>query len=194
MKSICRSQAEANLQLRSCLPVTPDILQAIHSQLPAHSPDSLMLCCLGFFGLLRAGEFTVPSLAEFDPNIHLTVADVALDSHSCPSIIWVRLKQSQTDPFRMGVDIYMGKMPHCIHCPITAMASFLGHQGPRPLFIFQDGSPPSHQKLVASVRRCLSRADVLEHLNSGHSIQFGAATLAAKVGLDDSLIQTLGHW
>ena len=92
---------------------TPEILRLIHSHLPS-SPDSCMIwaaCCLGFFGFLRAGEFTVPSAAEFNPEVHLSLADVVLDSHSSPSLMRVCIKQSRTDPFRQGVDIYLGKAP-----------------------------------------------------------------------------------
>ena len=59
-------------------------------------------CCLGFFGFLRAGEFTVASKEEFDSERHLSVADVAVDSVTAPAMIRVRLKQSKTDPFRKG--------------------------------------------------------------------------------------------
>ena len=41
-------------------------------------PDHCMfwaVCTLGYFGFLRAAEFTVPSLASFSPSIHFTVPD-----------------------------------------------------------------------------------------------------------------------
>ncbi len=74
--------------------------------------DVLMLssaCCLGFFAFLRAGEFTVPSRAAYDPSDHLSVEDVAIYSRASPSIIRLRLKQSKTDTFRREVDIQHGK-------------------------------------------------------------------------------------
>jgi hypothetical protein len=80
------------------LPITPSILLRIHdawSRVPA-SPDQTMLWaafCLGFFGFLRAGEFTCPSKAMFTP-VMLGADDVAVDSHLCPSHMTVRLKQS----------------------------------------------------------------------------------------------------
>ena len=59
-------------------------------------------CCLGFFSFLLAGEFTVPSVAEFDQGEQrmwwLT---------STRSPCWI--KQSKTDPLCRGVDIYIGK-------------------------------------------------------------------------------------
>lgn len=35
-------------------------------------------CCLGVFGFLRVGEFTVNS--HFSPDIHLTVSDIQANS------------------------------------------------------------------------------------------------------------------
>ena len=51
-------------------------------------------CCVGFFGFLRAGEFTVNS--SFDPSIHLTLQDLQLDSTSDPSCLRVHIKCSKT--------------------------------------------------------------------------------------------------
>ena len=197
LRGIKRSQASANPPARSRLPITPDILSSIRLHLP-HSPDSPMIwaaCCLAFFGFLRAGEFTVPSRAEFDPEVHLSLADLALDSHSSPSLMRIRIKQSKTDPFRHGVDIYLGKVASPL-CPISAMIAYVSSRGPQqgPLFLFSDGSTLSRQRLVSAVRDCLSRAGLREDLYAGHSFRIGAATTAAKKGLEDSMIQTLGRW
>ena len=35
---------------------------------------------LGYFGFLSAAEFKVPNLASFSPAIHLSVANIAVDS------------------------------------------------------------------------------------------------------------------
>ncbi len=123
-------------------------------QLPP--PDSHMTwaaCCLGFFGFLCAGEFTVTSVAEFDQGEHLSIANVAVDSHSIPTLLSVRIKQSKTDPFRRGVDIYIGKASPP-RCPVSAMVGYLAVQGPRPgpLFLYGNGSSLSRQRLVVSVQ------------------------------------------
>ena len=57
-------------------------------------------CCLGFFGFLRAGKFTVN--CTFDPSIHLTVQDLQVDAEANPSSLRVRIKSSKTDPFHQG--------------------------------------------------------------------------------------------
>ena len=49
-------------------------------------------CNLAYFGFLHSAEFAVPNLASYVPDIHLGVADVAVDSHSSPSCLRLRIK------------------------------------------------------------------------------------------------------
>jgi hypothetical protein len=87
---------------RPRLPITPDILKSLHRHWSprASQADIIMLwaaCCLGFFGFLRAGEFTVESLEAVDPSSHLAVSDVSVDSREDPQVLSVHIKQSKTD-------------------------------------------------------------------------------------------------
>ena len=199
MKGLKRTQAEAGSTTKPRLPITPQILQKMFrawSQL--HERDAHMLqaaCCLGFFGFLRAAEFTTPSWAEFDKDAHLTIADIAVDSQTYPSIIQVHIKQSKTDPFRQGVFIYIGKS-HAAICPVAIITRYLAVRGSArgPLFLCADGSPLSRNTLVTKVRAALAQAGIDSHAYSGHSFRIGAATTAAKNGVEDSLIQILGRW
>ena len=105
--SLATFLANEGLKYRSikCYLITSEVLLSIHSHLPG-SQDSAMIwaaCCIGFFEFLRSGEFTVPSLLDYDPCVHLSLSDVAVDSHSNPSILRLHLKQSKTDPYRVGV-------------------------------------------------------------------------------------------
>ena len=55
--------------------------------------------------------------------------------------------------------------------------------------------PGRHTPISGSiVSRALQLAGVDTTGFSGHSFRIGAATTAAKIGINDSLIQTLGHW
>ena len=54
--------------------------------------DSTMLraaVCLAFFGLLRSAEYTAPSITSWDPQVHLSRADVQFHS---PTQVSVTLK------------------------------------------------------------------------------------------------------
>ena len=77
--------------------------------------DFVMLwpaCCMGVFGFMRAGEFSVTQAGDFDPANSQT-----------PSIVKVQLKQSKTDPFRKGVSIFLGRTQADL-CPVPAMWRF----------------------------------------------------------------------
>jgi len=66
-------------------PVTADLMSVLHRSLDLDNPDNVMLwaaCSLEFFGFLRVGEFTVNG--PFDPALHLTLADVQVDSPTNP--------------------------------------------------------------------------------------------------------------
>jgi hypothetical protein len=110
---IKRQEARRSPAPKPRLPITPDILERLQSMWcgPSASPDQTMLweaACTGLIWFLRAGEFTVPSQKDYNPEVHFSLADVAIDSHARPSLIQLKIKQSKTDPFRLGADIYLG--------------------------------------------------------------------------------------
>ena len=183
------------------LPITPGILQllwAAWSQVPQESRHNATMlwaaCCTGFFGFMRAGEFTCPSLRAFRPDM-LSPRDVSVDSRISPSVVSVRLRRSKADPFGLGVTVHLGRTGQLI-CPVAALLSYmvLRGQSPGPLFRFEDGSPLSKPKLLLHLRRALEQQGFDCSGITGHSFRIGAASTAAQVGLEDSLIQTLGRW
>lgn len=165
---------------------------------PLVKADDRMLwaaACTGFFGFLRAGEFTVPSKQAYDPEVHLNLADMAIDSHEHPSLIRLLIKQSKTDPFREGVEVFLGASKGEI-CPVRALVDYLSVRPatPGPLFVFDSGSPLTRAALVANLHEALQQVGLNHREYNGHSFRIGAATTAAQRGLEDSLIQTLGRW
>ena len=105
------------------------------------------------------GEFTVRSQEDFDPSFSLTLGDIAVDQHNNPSIVCIRLKQSKTDPFRRGVNVFLGRTNADL-CPVTAILAYvaLRPQLEGPLFVFQDGLFLTRDKLVEAVRLALQQA------------------------------------
>ena len=78
------------------LPMTPLVLRTIKKVFDATSTDyqNILLwgaCCVGFFGFMRSGEFTTSTTA-FNPSCHLSIQDVAIDSHSNPTLVQLHLK------------------------------------------------------------------------------------------------------
>ena len=110
-----------------------------------------------------------------------------------PSCFKVHIKCSKTDPFRMGCDIYVGRVVGSV-CPVTALGSYLLLCGsaPGPLFMFSDGRPLTRQQL-SSLQSILHGAGYSGSY-SDHSFCIGAATTAAACGVPDHLIKTLGRW
>lgn len=186
---------------RRCrLPVTPELLLAVRGVWARGSWnfDRVMLWaafCLGFFAFLRSGEFTCPSLEKFDPTSMLGVEDVCIDSHVNPRCMTIRLKRSKCDPFGAGVLVHVGRTFQPL-CPVAAVLSFLAIRPPTPgpLFMFAEGAPLSRGRLVAALTEALTSAGFDSSQYKGHSFRIGAATAAARAGLSDSLIQTLGRW
>ena len=66
----------------------------------------------------------MPAQAAYDPEEHLSLPDIAIDSRLSPSVVQVKIKQSKTDPFRQGVHLYLGKTDEDI-CPITGILPYL---------------------------------------------------------------------
>ena len=199
IRGIKRTPGRANRQPR--LPITPAILRLLKSSwspLAATNVDYVMLwaaCCLGFFGFMRAGEFTAASAKEFDPTTTLCSSDIAVDNKEAPSVVRVILRHSKTDPFRKGVSIFLGRTFRDL-CPVLAMLAFMAKRPaiPGPLFIFRDGTFLTRDKLVHAIKQTLSSASMEVKGYSGHSFRIGAATTAAAKGIEDSIIKMLGRW
>ena len=130
-----------------------------------------------------------------EPTPPLTPRDVAVDDRDCPTLVRIHLSRSKTDPFRHGVDIYLGRMSKDL-CPVAALLAFMAvrRAGQGPLFVYVDGTPLTRDRLVETVRRILRQAGVSPAGYSGHSFRIGAATTSAQAGLQDSVIKMLGRW
>ena len=182
------------------LPITPLVLRAIKKVLDAASTDyqNILLwaaCCVGFFGFMRSGEFTLTSTTAFNPTCHLSIQDVAIDSHSNPTLVQLHLKQSKTDQFRQGAFIYLSRTGTDL-CPVSALLAYLAIRGDAlgPLFIHQDKSPLTKHKLILMLRSTLQEAGIDATFYSGHSFRIGAATTAAACGISETVIMQMGRW
>ena len=198
LRAIKRATPVGSRQVR--LSITPSILHHLHSVWAA-SPvtyTSHMLwaaCCLGFFAFLRSGEFTCPSARAYNGSM-LSPADIVVDSRDHPTSLTVLLKASKTDVFQAGHSLLIGTTGD-LFCPVAAILGYLAIRpdGPGPLFIYEDGTPLSRSRLVQAVRSALTSIGTIDLSRyTGHSFRIGAATTAARAGIPDSMIQTLGRW
>lgn len=182
------------------LPITPNHLSKLR-EVWSHGGNKFegqMLwaaASLCFFGFMRSGEITIPSASSYDEGAHLSFKDVAVDCVQAPRILRVHLKASKTDPFRVGVHIYVGRTENSL-CPVTAVLHYMVARGPGagPFFRFENGNPLTRTKFVEKVKEALSQAGVDCRAYSGHSFRSGAATTAARQGIGDATIKMLGRW
>ena len=126
-------------------------------------------------------------------SVHLNFSGVAVDDPWSPAVIKVTIKQLKTDPFRNGVDLFMGKTNTDLY-PVNALLKYLVIRGTQegPLFRFEDGRLLTHQRFVEEVRKALQQAGNDQSRYCAHSFRIGAATTAAAKGMEDSVIKTLG--
>ena len=127
LQGIKRDQLRFNPQ-RERLPITADIMLCIHAVLgwSKHDYNSIMMwaaCCVAFFGLLCSSEFTVPSVNDYDPAVHLSLGDIAIDSHTAPIVVRINIKQSKTDRFCKGIQLFLGTTDHVI-CPVKVILPY----------------------------------------------------------------------
>ena len=201
VKGVKAQQARSGLNKeKQRLPITPAILTKLREvwEKKNSDPDHIMLwaaCCTCYFGFLRSGEITVPSHAQYDKGAHLSAGDVTVDRANNPSMVRVHIKASKTDPFRKGVFVFVGRTDNRL-CPVAAITAYMALRGRMegPFFKFANGETLSRERLVRRVREALELAGIDARKYSGHSFRIGAATTAASVGLEDSLIKTLGRW
>ena len=78
----------------------------------------------------------MPTQQEFDPEVHLTVRDIAIDDKVTPSVVRITIKQSKTDPFRQGINLFLGITDHVV-CPVKSILPYLALRGDGdgPLFM-----------------------------------------------------------
>ena len=200
VKRIKIRQGKDGRRPRKKLPITPDILRRMRSSWETRKEETeyIMLwaaCTVCFFGFMRSGEVAIPSRNSFDPSYHLAWEDLAVNSRENPTFMQLTLKGSKTDPFRQGIKITVGRTRDKL-CPVVAMIAYAAVRGdsPGPLFKLPNGVPMTRPYFVGKVREVLSDLGLSARNYAGHSFRVGAATTAAMVGIEDSLIQTLGRW
>ena len=199
---IQKTYALRSTQERIRLPITPAILRQLHNHWNITSTtictDIIMLwaaATLCFFGFFRSGEITVPSQNLFDPSKHLAWGDIAVDDRSSPSMLKVHLKRSKCDQLGKGVDVFVGRANDLL-CPVASTLQYMARRGASagPFFVRENGMPLTKSYFVSSVREALMAVGLPYQHFAGHSFRIGAATAAAKAGLEDSTIRALGRW
>ena len=178
--------------------VLTDLLTAIRHSRTLHRRDGLMLSAaftLAFFGFLRISEFTAPSLRQFDPRIHPTMADI----HWAKNHFTFHIRHSKTDQHYRGQTVHLPRLGGRL-CPFTSMDRYVAGRGSvlapsrTPLFTFTDGRPLTRSSCLKHLRRLLQKAHHPPAAFNTHSFRIGAATSAAHSGVPSTTIKRLGRW
>jgi len=146
--------------------------------------------CVGTYGLLRCGEFTVR---------HNRVAATLWQRHwvwLSADLAQLTLDGSKTDPFRLGVSIKVAANSS-VTCPLAAMRAMerlTPLDGAAPLFMMNDGSPLDRAALVGRFRQAIADAGLDEARFNGHSFRRGGAQSLSLAGVAEHDIQTMGRW
>ena len=128
------------------------------------------------------------------PSTYLIKTYIAVDNTLHPSYVQVTIKQSKTDPIRVGVNVIIGRTRGEL-CPVAALLAYvvLRSLANSPLFRFQRGNPLTRTKFVGKLQEVLSKLGIDCSKYSGHSFRIEAATTAVARGVQDSLIKTMGR-
>lgn len=186
------------------LPITFDILCKISQFLNTNSTDDCVCwsaATTAHFLMLRAGEFSLKERERFDPNKHLTIADVNLQTTpEGKEYLTLHIKRSKTDQVGKRIQLYLSHSGHHV-CAFCAMKKNLQLQQLRPdfstsspLFRLTNGLPLSRRTLMNFVSQLLILIGLNPSQYSGHSFRIGGATSESLAGLTYYEIQLLGRW
>ena len=91
--------------------------------------------------------------------------------------------------------MYIGKTD-CPLCPVVAVTQYMALRGSKegPFFLFEDERPLTKSMFTTKIREGLKAVGLPEQNFAGHNFHIGVATAAASVGIEDSVIRTMGRW
>lgn len=135
---------------------------------------------LAFFGFLRIGELTC--CLTFDPNYNLMKRDITFMPRCSPKYMLVHLKVSNTDPFRLGRTIDIGKTNVTL-CLISGMVAYLNSRpfpsDSSPISPYKCGAFLFWEKFTRETRLFIIKKGLNSTEFAGRSSRIGAATAAA---------------
>ena len=113
LDGIRRCKVLAGKSPRTRLPITTTVLRRIEAPLKeCNAQDASAIWAIAvtaFFGFFRLGELLVETESDYNPALHLSWGDVAVDAHFEASMVKIHLKKSKCDQFGTGADILLGR-------------------------------------------------------------------------------------
>ena len=111
LKGVKAERGKLGKPPKARLPITAMILRKMQQSWFGwdQSFDSIMLWAASlttFFSFCRSGEITVENETKYDPSIHLSFSDIAVDNSESPNVISLNIKRSKTDQGAVGVRVW----------------------------------------------------------------------------------------
>jgi hypothetical protein len=173
-------------------PISGPLLFRLIGSLPPSSPLERSLraaLALGFFGLMRAGEFC------FKGHPH----GVLLRQHVSwyDSYVSILLAQSKTDRSRRGVSVRLHRSSFSI-CPVALLseawwASPVQAPG-APLLQDDKGDPLTYRTVLYFIKQRVREFGLDPTSFGAHSLRIGGTSQLAAANFSPTQIQALGRW
>ena len=188
----CRAVARSHDPPRQVLPITYDILAHMFQFLsPSH--DHLLVAAalsLQYFACLRAAELCSNSSLSLVPSR----SDVSFYQSGSSFIMLYKCHSSKTSSHGFEVHVGCSGGPICAPCIMYHFLSTFPIEPASPLFRFSTGLSLSYSLYNSIIKRLIQLAGLNPSCYSSHSVRAGAATQAARAGLDPDSIKRLGRW
>ncbi|XP_041438195.1 uncharacterized protein LOC121400005 isoform X1 [Xenopus laevis] len=176
-------------------PITLSILEGLFGQLDKVCASDYEVALfqfafsLAFFGAFRIGELVSTKKSE-EGGVQFRHVEL------CGGELQVRIFESKTDKGGKGLLARLHSVAGCRLCPVRCFANYLGvrKSSRTSLLVHADESVMSRFQFIAVLRKCLTGLGLVDKEYSSHSFRIGAATEAARCGLDDATIRRLGRW
>ena len=180
-------------------PYTVAHILALRQQLRLDDPlDAAVFACLtvAFYCCARVGEFTVPSVAAFDPNRHIKMSNVRDDcSRSGHRVRTFFLPATKTKPH--GEDVACA-VQSGLSDPIAAFSTHVHINCPPPaahVFAYrcQGGwTPLSRHVFLRRIQQAADQAGI--PFLQGHGIRIGSTLEYLLRGINFEVVKSIGRW
>ena len=188
----CRAVSRSHQPPRQVLPITYDLLSLMFKSL-SPSLDHLLVAAalsLQYFACLRASELCSNSALAITP----ARSDVSFYRSGSSFIMVYKCQVSKTSPHGFDVHVGCSGEPICAPCIMHHFLASCSAEPSSPLFRFTSGHLLSYSVYNAIIKRLVQLAGLDSSRYSSHSVRAGAATQAARAGLDPDSIKRLGRW
>ena len=179
--------------LRKAMDMLLDPAKPVHANIRA-------AIALGFQGLLRSAEFTVKSSRHFNPQMHLTRADLKVLDAEKLVVMMAPCKNmkhlgGKTSPLVIGGGGTFIDAVAELRNLLAVDPTPLGKENVTPLFRDpHSNSPLCYDELLKILRTLMLQIGEDPDQFGTHSLRIGGATALFAAGADETVIRTMGRW